>query len=213
MSRPLDSGLDQVKTVLLKMGKLANDAIILSIDGYERMEDVHVQIRAWSNTILIMAEEVEDRVVELIALHQPMAGDLRSLKAYLKIAYDLERFGRYALDISDIIRRIGPWEPFSNGELELDLIVGKVKEIVRLALELIETRDQSMIWTLAETETKIDELYYENLKVLGKAQNTSRKTIIADTLLIRYLERIADHASYIAESIAYAVTGKRFELR
>ncbi len=142
-----------------------------------------------------------------------MAGNLRSLKAYLKIAYDLERFGRYALDISDIIRRIGPWEPFGNGELKIDLIVGKVKEIVRLALELIETRDQSMICALAETETQVDELYYENLKALGESKKTDGKTIIADTLLIRYLERIADHASYIAESIVYAATGKRFELR
>jgi phosphate transport system protein len=212
MSRPLDIGLDQIETLLLKMGKLAEDSISLALRGFEDREDFHIQIRAWSNTLIILSEEVEDRATELMALHQPMAGDLRSLKVYIKVAYDMERFGRYALDISDIIRRLGSWETFDNGDLSLDVMGEKVKEIVNLAVQLTETRDQNLIWTLSKVESEIDYLYIENLKTLSESR-ANTKTVIAHLLTVRYLERIADHASYIAESITYAATGKRIVLR
>lgn len=213
MSRPLDVGIDQINTLVLKMGKLAEDSLELALKGFFEMEDVHVQLRAWSNTLLILSEEVEDRATELMALHQPMAGDLRNLKAYIKVAYDMERFGRYALDISDIIIRLEPWEPFGNGDLTVDMMGEKVKRILGLAVKLTETRDQALIWTISEIESEIDELYLKNLKLLGESVNADAKTVIANLLTIRYLERIADHASYVAESITYAETGKRITLR
>jgi phosphate transport system protein len=213
MSRPLDDGLIQIKTLLLKMGKLAKDALVLSLEGFSSKEDVYVQIRAWSNTILILSEEIEDRATELIALHQPMAGDLRSLKAYIKVAYDIERFGRYALDISDITQRLGAWEPFENGRLTIDIMSSKVIEIVELSLELTDTREQKLIWKLSGLESDIDDLYHDNMETLAKAKEVDPKTVMANLLTIRYLERIADHASYIAESITYAATGKRLVLR
>jgi phosphate transport system protein len=213
MSRPLDVGIDQINTLILKMGKLAEDSLELALKGFFEMEDVHVQLRAWSNTLLILSEEVEDRATELMALHQPMAGDLRNLKAYIKVAYDMERFGRYALDISDIIIRLEPWEPFGNGDLTVDMMGEKVKRILGLAVKLTETRDQALIWTISEIESEIDELYLKNLKLLGESVNADAKTVIANLLTIRYLERIADHASYVAESITYAETGKRITLR
>lgn len=212
MSRPLDAGLTQIETLLLKMGKLAEDSIALTLNGFKELADVHIQIRAWSNTLLILSEEVEDKATELMALHQPMAGDLRSLKVYIKVAYDMERFGRYALDISDIIQRLGSWEPLTDSELSLDVMGEKVKEIVRLALKLVETREQPLIWKLSKVEREIDDLYIENFERLAESK-ADAKTIIAYLLTIRYLERIADHASYIAESITYAATGRRIVLR
>ena len=212
MERPLGVGIDQIKTLILKMGQLSLNAISLAMKGFNEQEDVNVQIRAWSNTLLILSEEVEDRATELMALHQPMARDLRNLKAYIKVAYDMERFGRYAQDISDILIRIGPWEPFSNGELSVEEMGEKVINIVKLAVELIETRQQSIIWKLSEMEAEIDELYLKNLAKLGVSK-ADAKTVIAYLLTVRYLERIADHASYVAESVTYAETGKRIVLR
>lgn len=212
MERPLGVGIDQIETLLLKMGNLSVDAISLALKGFCEMADVHVQTRAWSNTLLILSEEVEDRSMEMMALHQPMAGDLRSLKAYIKVAYDMERFGRYALNISDTLNRIGSWEPFSNGEINIKEMGEKVVDIVKLAVELTKTRDQAHIWRLSEVEAEIDGLYLSNLIKLGSS-DADAKTVIAHLLTIRYLERIADHASYVAESITYAETGKRIVLR
>jgi phosphate transport system protein len=213
MSRPLDIGLDQIKTLLLKMGKLSQDAISTALDGFNRKEDVHVQTRAWSNTLLILSEEVEDVATEMIALHQPMAGDLRTLKAYIKIAYDMERYGRYAMDMSDILLRLGGWAEYDDGKLTIKEMGEKVLEIVATSIKLIDTMDENLVWELSKAEAEIDEFYLRNLSELINYEGEDHKTIIANLLTIRYLERIADHASYIAESITYAVTGKRLELR
>lgn len=211
MSRPLDIGLSQIKSLLIKMGRLTMEALELSLKGFFDGEDTYVQTRAWSNTILILSEEAEDRATELMALHQPMAGDLRTLKAYIKVAYDLERFGRYAMDISEIRNRIGGWEPIpeENGFREMG---EKTKECVAMSLEFIETMNERLMWDMSKLESETDELYLANLARLTESKMHGR-TIIAYLLTIRYLERIADHASYISESISYAVTGKRVSLR
>jgi len=204
-------GLSQIKSLLIKMGRLTMEALELSLKGFFDGEDTYVQNRAWSNTILILSEEVEDRATELMALHQPMAGDLRTLKAYIKVAYDLERFGRYAMDISEIRNRIGGWEtiPDENGFREMG---EKTRECVAMSLEFIETMNERLMWDMSRLEAETDELYLANLGRLTESKMHG-KTIIAYLLTIRYLERIADHASYISESISYAVTGKRVSLR
>jgi phosphate transport system protein len=79
-------------------------------------------------------------------------------------------------------------------------------------VELTETREQSLIWKLSELEAEIDTLYLDHLEKLGSS-DADAKTVIAYLLTIRYLERIADHASYVAESVTYAETGKRIVLR
>jgi phosphate transport system protein len=211
MSRPLDIGLSQIKSLLIKMGRLSMEALELSLKGFFEGEDTYVQTRAWSNTILILSEEVEDRATELMALHQPMASDLRTLKAYIKIAYDLERFGRYAMDISDIRYRIGGWEPMPEEEGFREM-GEKTKECVAMSLAFVDTMNERLMWDMSKLESETDELYLANLGKLSESNMHSR-TIIAYLLNIRYLERIADHASYISESISYAVTGKRVSLR
>ena len=211
MSRPLDIGLNQIKSLLIKMGRLSMEALELSLKGFFDGEGTYVQTRAWSNTILILSEEVEDRATDLMALHQPMASDLRTLKAYIKIAYDLERFGRYAMDISEIRNRIGEWEPIPDEEGFREM-GEKTKECVTMSLEFIETMNERLMWDMSKLEAETDQLYLANLGRLSESEEHS-KTIIAYLLTIRYLERIADHASYISESISYAVTGKRASLR
>lgn len=212
MARPLDQGIARIKSLVIKMGRLTEDSLKLAMDGFVKKEDVSVQVRAWSNTILILAEEVEDKATELIALQQPMAGDLRTLKSYIKIAYDIERFSRYALDISDILNRLEDWPPF-QGELKLGEMAEKTIEVVNLSIKLIHNMDEKLVFELSRTEAETDELYIYNIEVLAEAKKADPKTMIAYTLTVRYLERIADHASYIAESLTYAATGKRMVLR
>jgi phosphate transport system protein len=212
MARPLDQGITRIKSLVCKMGKLTEDSLKLAIDGFTKKEDVSFQVKAWSNTILILSEEVEDRATELIALQQPMAGDLRTLKAYIKIAYDIERYSRYSLDISDILNRLEDW-PQIQDELKLEEMSTKTLEVVALSIQLIQTMDEKLIFELSRIEAETDELYLYNLKVLAEAKKADPRTVIAYTLTIRYLERIADHASYIAESLTYAATGKRMSLR
>ena len=211
--RPLSLGLEQIKTLLLKMGKLSEETITSALNSFNTQEDNHIQIQSWSNTLLILSEEVEDRATELMALHQPMAGDLRSLKAYIKIAYDMERYGRYALDISKIVNYSGTGKSFEIGNPTVEPMGTKVLDIVHLGNSLLYSRDQSLIWKLSELEAEIDNMYLDNLSKLSASKIIDSRTLIANLLTIRYLERMADHASYIAEAITYASTGKRITLR
>jgi phosphate transport system protein len=212
MARPLDQGIASIKSLVIKMGNLTEDSLKLALDGFNKREDVSVQVRAWSNTILILAEEVEDSATELIALQQPMARDLRALKAYIKIAYDIERFSRYALDIADITKRLEDWPTF-NGDLKLNEMAEKTIASVDLSIKLIQVMDEKEVFVLSALEAEIDDLYIGNLSALAEAKKADPKTMIAYTLTVRYLERVADHASYIAESLTYAATGKRLVLR
>ena len=211
MSRPLDIGIDQIKNLLVKMGNLADETLELALKGFFEKEDTYVQTKAWSNTILMLAEEVEDRATELLALHQPMATDLRTLKAYIKIAYDLERYGRYAMDISDIMNRLGAWRPLEDEDIFIKL-ADSAKRCVEISIDTIRTMNEKLIWELSKIEAETDELYFEALKILSEVEASS-KTVVAYLLTVRYLERIADHSSYVSESISYAVTGKRIALR
>jgi phosphate transport system protein len=212
MARPLDQGIMSIKSLVVKMGHLTEESLKLAMEGFTKKEDVSLQVKAWSNTILILAEEVEDRATELIALQQPMAGDLRTLKSYIKIAYDIERFSRYALDISELINRLEDWPPF-NGELKLGEMAEKTIAAVDLSIRLIQVMDEKQVFELSRLEAETDDLYIYNLAALAEAKKADPKTMIAYTLTVRYLERVADHASYIAESLTYAATGKRLILR
>jgi len=212
MGRPLDIGISQIKTLLIKMGKLSRNATKYALDHFFKGEEVYTQERSWSNTVQLMAEEVEDRATELIALHQPMAGDLRTLKAYIKIAYDLERYGRYAMDVSEIQYRLGEWKPLEENGLKVKELVDKTLQVMDMSLTMIETMDEKRIFDLSKVETETDDLYFENMRRLSECKGDP-KTVVAYMLTIRYLERLADHGTYIAESISYAATGKRISIR
>jgi len=73
--------------------------------------------------------------------------------------------------------------------------------------------DEALIWELSEKKTETDELYLRGLNLLAECENCDTMTILANLLTIRYFEGIANHVSYIAESITYATTGKRITLR
>jgi phosphate transport system protein len=212
MSRPLDIGINQIKTLLLKMGQIAMDSTKHALNGFYQKEDTYAQNKMWSNTIQILAEEVEDQATELIALHQPMASDLRILKAYIKIAYDLERYGRYAMDISEIMHQVGEWSEIEGPELSVKELGEAALQVMTLSLEMVETMDETKIFELSKVETNTDDLYTENMRKLSECKGDP-KAIVAYLLTIRYLERLADHGSYIAESISYAATGKRISIR
>jgi phosphate transport system protein len=213
MRRPLDLGLEQIQHLLVKMGNLAIQSLDLALKGFFEDEDVYIQLRAWSNTILLLSEEVEDRATELMALHQPMAGDLRTLKAYIKVAYDIERYGRYSMDISEIKSQLGEWDMIPNGEGYSFKELGEtVQKCLSMSIKYLETMDKEAIFELSQIEAESDELYKKNLQKLWESELPT-KTIMAYTLTIRYLERIADHSSYISESIYYAITGRRVSLR
>lgn len=214
MSRLIDKGLENLSRLIFKMGELAEEAVSLSFDCYLKGMNTYERVQTLSETLVSLSEKAEDKAVELIVRYQPVASDLRAIKSYMKIAYDFSRYGRYAWDITHIHKKLNiklneckfPWIP-------LEEFSEKVLEMVHISIEVVKRHDVNLAKKLGIMEMEIDEIYYKCLNKLAKQSSLSTRCIISIILFIRHLERIADHAAYIGESVIYIITGERISLR
>jgi len=194
------------------MGEIAEEAVELSIDGFLKGLDVSDRVRSLSETLVSMSVDAEDKAFELIAKYQPVASDLRIIKSYIKIAHDLERYGRYAWDISFIHKRLARSERCEDPLVLIERMSGKVIDMVHASVEALRNHNAELAKTLAKTENEVDELYFQYLDLSAEA-SISTRCLITNVLAVRYLERIADHATYMGESIVYIATGEKVVLR
>ena len=212
MKRLIDSGMEQLASMLFRMGELAQKTVSLSIINYLEGTHDYKQVKELSVTLSSMADPVEDIAFEIIARFQPVASDLRIIKSYMKICYDFRRYGRYALDISQIYERLG-------GMDQCDLSFRKISEemseetlnMVATSIQALRNHDAVTAKMLSTMEQHVDKLYCDYLDKLIATTSTTSCTI-SSLLVVRYLERIADHAIYIGESIVYLATGEKITL-
>ncbi len=213
MSRIIDRGLEDQSVLIVRMGELTYDTLALSIHGYLEGKSVQEQVRELSDILLSMADKVEDETFQLIARFQPVATDLRTIKSYMKIGNDFARYGRYALDISFIndqvsgLKQCEPWTRDYISEMS-----EKVLSMVKTSVNALKKQDILLAKAISQTEREVDKMYFDYLQKLITAENANSKCVISSALMTRYLERIADHAVYVCESIVYIVTGEKVAL-
>lgn len=212
MSRLLDVGLEQLTASVLKMGEAAEKAVRISVAGFMDGRDVSEQVRELSEMLVTMTVSVEDKSFELIVKYQPVASDLRIINSYMKIAYDFERYGRYAWDISFTHRKFAASEKCAYSWDMMERMTEKTLHMVRTSIEALRTNDGELAKSLASTENEVDEMYSNYLDKLSKAPPAT-KCIVCNLLVVRYLERIADHATYVGEAIYYIASGEKISLR
>ena len=213
MSRIIDRGLEEQSVLIVRMGELTYQTLALSIHGYLEGKSVQEQVREMSDILLSMADKVEDETFQLIARFQPVATDLRTIKSYMKIGNDFARYGRYALDISFIndqlsgLKQCEAWTRDYINEMS-----EKVLSMVKISIDSLKKQDIILAKTISETEREVDKMYFDYLNKLINAEHANSKCVISSALMTRYLERIADHATYVCESIVYIVTGEKVTL-
>ena len=213
MSRLIDIGLKQLANLLNKMGELAEKTVALSFDASTKGLDVGDKVRVNSETLVSLSEEIEEKATEVIARYQPVASDLRAIRSYMKIAYDLARCGRYAWDISFIYKRFDiSFEECTLPWLPLKEMMAQVSRTMHLSVEAISKKDLDLAMKIGEIEKGVDKMYFESLNKLVEQPPITTKCVMANLLFIRHLERISDHAAYIGESIIYLITGERTNL-
>lgn len=214
MSRIIDVGLEELSVVLCRMGELTYDTVSLSINGCLYNTDVYAQVREMSDALVSMSDQAEDKAFELIARFQPVASDLRTIKSYMKIAYDFVRYSRYALDISYIDEQLGGLKECEEWISEyIEKMSEKVLNMVRTSINSLRNHNTELAKSIAKTEQEVDEMYLGYLNRLVEEAPTTSKCTISSVLIVRYLERIADHATYICESVIYLATGEKTTLR
>jgi phosphate transport system protein len=213
MSRIIDYGLEEQSVMIVRMGELTFETLAISIHGYLEDKNVHNQVRELSDILITMADKIEDETFQLIARFQPVATDLRTIKSHMKIANDFARYGRYALDISYIsdqlngLKKCEPWTKDYISEMS-----DKVLSMVKISVDSLKKQDVVLAKTISQTEREVDKMYFDYLHKLINAEHTNSKCVISSALMTRYLERIADHATYVCESIVYIVTGEKITL-
>jgi phosphate transport system protein len=195
----------------MEMVELSEKSVFTAIDSFEKGLDVKKQIFEWSERLRQLQEEVADLAIELIARYQPVATDLRFIRSCMEIAYGFFRFGRYSYDIVDVLESMGSVADCDKSAvLQMATIT---REMILLSVKSLQARDRDAVGRLYEMDDKVDELYRRYLLEAISPQTNEQKQIseprcyISALLILRYLERISDHACYVGDSVYYIITG------
>jgi phosphate transport system protein len=199
----MDAGLDKLNGMLLEMAALSENAVATSIGAYNK-GGKGAEVKDWSRRLRTLHRQVSDLSMELIARFQPVASDLRFIKACFEISYGFYRFGRYALDIVQVLEIFGDLSTCDHRAVVET--ARSTQEMIRMSVDAFARRDVALARRIAKLDDAIDDSYRQNLRaVLDRKRDT--ECALSASLILRYLERIADHATYIGESVDYIVTG------
>jgi phosphate transport system protein len=207
----MDIGLDRLSKMIYEMGRLSEVAVSKAIEGYVKAVNIVDEIYELSQQLRLLEDEVTELALEIIARYQPVAKDLRFIRSCMEIAYGFSRFGRYAYDISKLIEEFGGIGDCPN-QMVLDT-AEKVKNMIRISVSSFRDRDVAAAEKLEELDDEIDEAYRTHVRRAINDPASDKRCDMAITLVLRYLERIADHATYIGEAVQYVTVGERVPRR
>ena len=207
-----DQELESVRQELVHMGQIVQDAIKNAVDALARRDKALAQqVMDGDDLIDSMQVEIEDRCISLIARQQPVATDLRILGTGLKITTDLERIGDHAFDIAKIVLLIGN-EPLIKPLVDIPRMAVMAQSMLEDSLQAYLKLDIQLAEKVCRDDDLVDQLYHQVFRELLTYMLEDPKKINQATQLIfvaRYLERIADHSTNVAEWVIYLVTGER----
>lgn len=211
--KALSEGLQELNENISTMAELSQLAIRKAVDSLQRLStDEAKEVFALDREIYSLQQVVEKSCVDLIALHAPVAKDLRTITTCLKITTDLDRIGRYAKDIAEIAVELEGENPTPLKKLQrLSRIADLTIHMVDRAMRAFVERDAQSARDLVQFDDAVDSLYEEIFAELVQAldHDTIKADVGARYLLVnRVLERIADHAVNIADRVVYMVTGE-----
>ena len=203
-------GLDELRDKLLRMGGLAEQAIDRATEAYRTRDAKFCQMVFTGENAINQAErDIDELALDLLAMQQPMASDLRFILSVVKINADLERVGDQAVNIAE---RVMDMVELPAVELPVDIprMAAAASGMVQRALESFVQRKTDLANAVLEMDNVVDRMRDEAFIMLVQKMNqepsVTRQAL--DTLLIaRNLERVADHATNIAEDVIFWVQG------
>ena len=202
--------LEELKHKLLAMAGMAEQAIDLAVQSYSQRDPALCQRVLTNESAINRAErEIDEFAIDLLAMQQPTAVDLRFILAVIKINADLERVGDQAVNI---VQRVRNMIALPAAELPVDIpaMAGRVRAMVRDALRSFIQADWELAGRVLEADDEIDRINHEAYEALSKLMTTQPEVTVQalDAILIaRNLERVADHATNIAEDVIFWVRG------
>lgn len=216
MQRHFDESMQELLEKLVGMGRLAESMIQTAMRALiERNEVLCEEVFRKEEKVNELQIEVDDRAVKLTALQQPVAGDARFLFMATRIATELERIGDQAVNICQNAHhalKAAPLKPL----IDLPMMGDLAEKMVREGLEALVARDCALADSVLMDEKKADAFRDQIFRVLLTYMMGDPRVIeqaLALILIARNLERVADHATNIAEEVIYLVEGREVRHR
>jgi len=212
--KALRKELQKLNEYMVTLAELSEIAIRKAADSLARLDPTSAEeVFTLDEEIYALQIEIEKTCGDLIALHAPVASDLRTVTTSLKITTDLDRIGRYAKDIAETALELQAAGTSHYEKLPgLPQMVNQTVEMVDAAVDAFVRRDAQSVRNLAEVDDNVDLMQVQAIREIVARMKEGSLDIEVGThfvLVARYLERIADHAVNIAERVVYMVTGER----
>ncbi len=209
MRTKFNAQLEKLNNELIQMGALCESAIDTSVDALMAGDTSLVKIvNQREKEIDDKEREIENLCLKMLLQQQPVASDLRSISAALKMVTDLERIGDQAADIGEMI---GYLENYKMGEVELIGQMAKcTKDMVRQSIDAFVKRDIALAKDVIEYDNVVDDIFRNIKKSLISSINSNAVDgeFAVDLLMVaKYFERIGDHAVNVAEWVEFSLTG------
>ena len=211
MQRHFDEELKTLKEKILRMGAMVEEQIAYAIKALvERDSDRARRVIENDRRVNALDVEIDEDCLRLIALHQPMAGDLRFLTTAMKISTELERMSDLAENISERTIELNE-EPQLKPYIDIPRMAEHAQRMVNESLNAFVNRDSNLARKVCRDDEFMDDLNQQIFRellsfMLEDPHSISRAIRIS--FISKYLERLADHATNIAELVVYLVEGK-----
>lgn len=205
-----DEELDRMNNAVLEMGGLVERQLAASIASLVRRDaDLASRVVTDDRRVDALEAEIDQLALRILALRQPVAVDLRTITASLKVASDLERMGDYAANVAKRTIAIEEIDPIRLTHA-ISRMAGTVQGMIKEVLDAFRDRDVDRAMAVWRRDEEVDESYNSLFRELltYMMEDPRRITPCAQLLFVaKNIERIGDHATNIAEIINYAVTG------
>lgn len=207
----LQRKIEKLKNDLLAMAATVKERLTMSIQAIrDRDRELATTVIDGDSEINRSELEIEEGCLEVLALHQPVAMDLRLITGVFKIVNQLERIGDLAVNIAETAILMASEEPLDVPS-EYFVMAEKTQAMLSKALAAFTKMDEEMAVEILSDDDEIDMMKHKlhsNLEERLTQEIERRRVLIHLFLVSRHLERIADHATNIAEDVIYMVTGE-----
>jgi len=212
MQRHFDDQLKDLHQEILKMGVMTQEAIFRSIEALKAGDKAQAEdVIAHDKKIDSMENAIDEQCIDLIARNQPMAGDLRFIATALKINADLERIADLAVDICQRVVELVE-KPLLKPLIDIPKLSAIAQKMVKDSIDAFVSRDSVLAKNVMLSDPEADQLRDRvQSELINDYMAKDVSTVdraVALLLIARYLERICDHATNIAEDVVYMVEGK-----
>ena len=212
MQRYFDEELMELNTDILKIGALAQEAIFKSIEALKNHDKAQAQEVVNNDKKIDELELViDEKCIDLIARHQPLASDLRFITTGMKINAELERIADLAVDIAQRALELAD-KPLLKPLVDIPKLSSIAQKMVKDAIDAFVNRDEELAKSVIFSDAEADKLRNcvsdELITSYMVKDGSSAPRAVPLLLVTRHLERICDHATNIAEDVIYMVGAK-----